>query len=92
MSRFPRKVSRLVAVSALTAGIAGGIAAAIPASASASGSSVTPNASWLAGRYFGYSACNAAGAAGVRSNKWDYYICYPDIKNNEYYWLDVTDD
>ena len=92
MSRIPRKASRLLAVSALAAGMASGIAAAIPASASASGSSITPNASWVAGKYFGYSSCNAAGAAGVRAKKWDNYICYPDIKDNEYYWLDVTDD
>jgi hypothetical protein len=95
MSRFPRRLNRILIASALAAGMAGGIAA-IPASASSSSSvarmSVTPDDTWLAGEYYSLYACQQAGARGVRAGKWTNYICYPDLVKVNVYWLDVTDE
>ncbi len=89
MSRFPRKISGLLAVPALAAGIAGGIAA-IPASASAAGAAAKPDATWIAGEYFSLGSCELAGENGVWAGYWDEYICVADLKNGMYF-LNVTD-
>jgi hypothetical protein len=93
MSRIPRKVSRLLAVSALAAGMAGGIAAAIPASASSplTGSSVTPNDNQIYGPYVTEWNCNQAGARGVRAGSWYTYVCVPDLKEANVWWLHTSD-
>jgi hypothetical protein len=89
MPRFPRKISGLLAVSALAAGITGGIAA-IPVSASATGAVAKPDASWIAGEFFSLGSCELAGENGVWDGDWKEYICIADLKNGMYF-LNVTD-
>jgi hypothetical protein len=69
--------------------MAGGIAA-IPASASSAGSSVTPDASWIAGSYWTLGSCELAGDQGVRNGDWKEFICVWGVKEETYY-LNVTD-
>jgi hypothetical protein len=78
-SAFPNVARTLAAVAIISLTVMASSIASVSASAStAAPARVATSArpAVIQGYYKTYSACNAAGAAGVRAKKWTTYVCY----------------
>jgi hypothetical protein len=90
ISRLHLRVLRTVAQAAIAVILIGGLAI-VPASAASAGAhravdrSAVVKPDPVRGVYKTYSKCNAAGAKGIRENKWIRYDCYQIEEGGDWY-------